>query len=230
MQPDVATAVKLSLIIGAWCAALGLPVALPLGWLLARKEFPGKAVVSALCLAPVVMPPVVTGFLILRGLGARSTVGQLLAEIGISVPFSMAGAVLAAFVVGLPFFVMGTRGAFEAVDPRLEDLSRSLGVPPLATFLRVTLPLALPGIAAGALLAFARALGEFGATAIVAGNVEGETRTIALAIYTLLEAPSGEAAIRTLVAWSLALALVTLVGYEALMRWQRRRLELATPE
>ena len=135
--------------------------------------------------------------------------------------------VLAAFTVGLPLYVWSARAAFEAVDPRLEEVSATLGTPPWRTFARVTLPLALPGIAGGAVLAFARALGEFGATAVVAGNMEGETRTIALAVYTLLDTPGGEGATLPLVLASLGIAAASLLGYELLSRWQRRRLELA---
>jgi molybdate transport system permease protein len=226
-QPAIASAVVLSLRVGAWCAVMGLPVALALGWLLARREFPGKSLLSTLCFAPVVLPPVVTGFLILRAFGINSPLGAWLRPMGIEVPFTLTGAVVAAFVVGLPFYITGARAAFEAVDPRLEDLSQTLGLPPWRTFWRVTLPLALPGIASGAVLAFARGIGEFGATTIVAGNMEGRTRTIALAIYTLLDAPDGEERVATLVWISLGLALSTLIAYELLTRWQRRRLELS---
>ncbi|MFZ5479795.1 MAG: molybdate ABC transporter permease subunit, partial [Myxococcota bacterium] len=152
--------------------------------------------------------------------------GGALAAVGLPVPFSLLGAVIAAAVVGFPLYVMSVRGAFLAVDPRYEEVSMSLGVPPAATFRRVVLPLAFPGIAAGVVLAFARGLGEFGATAVLAGNMEGRTRTIALAVYALLDAPGDDARVTTLVAASVALSLAALVGYEALERWQRRRLEL----
>ena len=145
---------------------------------------------------------------------------------GVDLPFTFTAAVLAAAVVGFPLFVMSVRNAFEAVDPHYEELSWTLGVPPRRTFLRVSLPLALPGIAAGALLAFARSLGEFGATVVLAGNVEGSTRTIALAVYTLLESPEGARTTWILVGASVALSLAALVGFETLARRQRKRLEV----
>lgn len=172
------------------------------------------------------LPPVVTGLLLLRALGRSSPAGAVLADLGLSVPFTLLGAVLAALVVGFPVYAMAIRGAFEAIDPRLEEVSATLGQPPARTLRRVTLPLALPGIAAGAVLAFARGLGEFGATAIVAGNMEGRTRTIALAVYALLDGPGEDPRLGQLVWASLGLCLLSLVGYEALTRWQRRRLEL----
>ena len=184
-----------------------------------------KAMLSTVLLAPLVAPPVVTGLLLLRCFGRNSQLGRALDAIGITIPFSLAGAVLAAGVVGFPLFVMSIRTAFETIDPHLEDLALSLGDTPWRAFRRVTLPLALPGIAAGAVLAFARALGEFGATAVVSGNIEGKTRTIALAVYTLLDVPDGEPQTRTLLVASLALSLGALAGFEVLNRWQRRRLE-----
>lgn len=226
MTVDVASAVRLSLVVGAASTLAGLVPAVACSWALARGRFRGKAALSALLLTPLVLPPVVTGLLMLRLLGRSSPVGVALESLGWPVPFSLTGATLAALVVGFPLYVMSIRAAFEAVDPRLEEVSWTLGVSPWRTWLRVTLPLAAPGIAAGMVLAFARGLGEFGATAILAGNIEGRTRTIALAVYALLEAPDGEVPMRRLVWASLGLAAVALVGYEALVRWQRRRLEL----
>lgn len=221
--PSVASAVRLSLLVAFLATLVGLVPAVGLGWLLARHDFPGKTLVSTLVLAPLVMPPVVTGFLLLALLGRQGPLGSLLASWGITVPFTLLGATLAALVVGLPLYVLAARGAFEAVDPLYEELSWTMGEPPRRTFLRVSLPLAVPGIAAGAVLAFARALGEFGATVVLAGNVEGSTRTIALAVYTLLEAPAGREATWVLVGSSVALSLLALAGFEALNRRQRRR-------
>ncbi|MFW6051591.1 MAG: molybdate ABC transporter permease subunit [Myxococcota bacterium] len=214
------SAIRLSIEVGLWCTILGTPVAVLVGWLLARRRFPGRTVLAMVLTAPLVLPPVVTGLLLLVLFSRSGPFGEL------GVPFSFAGAVTAAFVVGLPLYVMAARSAFEAVDPRYEEVSWTLGVRPWRTFLRVTVPLALPGLAAGAVLAFARALGEFGATAVLAGNMEGRTRTISLAVYTLLESPGGEDAARVLVGASIAIGFAAMAGYEGFARWQRRRLEM----
>jgi molybdate transport system permease protein len=224
-HPSPASAIRLSLLVALLATLLGLVPAIALGWLLARHDFPGKTLLSTVVLAPLVIPPVVTGFLLLSALGSQSPLGRVLESLGLPVPFTLFGAAIAALIVGLPLYVISIRGAFEAVDPLFEELSWTLGVPPRRTFLRVSLPLALPGIAAGAVLAFARALGEFGATVVLAGNIEGSTRTIALAVYTLLESPTGRETTWMLVGASVALSLVALLGFEALSRHQRRRLD-----
>ena len=222
---DPWSAVRLSLAVALGAVMLGLVPAVAVGWLLARRDFRGKTFVSMLFMAPLVIPPVVTGFLLLGVLGRQTVLGGLLDAVGLPVPFTVLGATVAALVVGFPLYVMAIRGAFETVDRRFEEVSWTLGVPRAPTFRRISLPLALPGIAAGAVLAFARALGEFGATVVLAGNLEGETRTIALAVYSLLESPSGRGATWILVAASVTLSLVALLGFEGLSRWQRRRLE-----
>jgi len=222
--PSVGSAIRLSLFVALLATLAGLLPAMGLGWLLARHDFRGKVVVSTVVLAPLVIPPVVTGFLLLSVLGTQSFLGGALASLGLRVPFTVLGAAVAAFIVGLPLYVLSIRGAFEAIDPQYEELSWTLGHPPKRTFVRISLPLALPGIAAGAILAFARALGEFGATVVLAGNVEGSTRTIALAVYTLLESPSGRETMWVLVVASVGLSLLALLGYEALSRRQRTRL------
>lgn len=223
---DPGSAVRISVEIGLWCALLGLAPSAALGWLLARRDFRGKSLVSAAVLAPLVLPPVVTGYALLSCLGRSGWLGRALLAVGVEVPFSFLGAVVAALVVGFPLYVMAARSAVDAVDPRLEEVALTLGRPPLAAFRAVTLPLALPGLAAGAVLAFARALGEFGATIVLAGNFEGRTRGIALAVYTLLESPSGEAQTRRLLWASLALSAAALAGYEWLWRRMRARLEV----
>ena len=223
--PDPWSAIRLSLVVALLATAVGLVPAVAGGWVLARKQFPGKGVLATALMAPLVLPPVVTGFLLLSLVGARSPLGQWLSGMGIHVPFTVLGAALAALVVGLPLYVMAIRGAFEAIDTRYEEVSWTLGVHRSDTFRRVSLPLALPGIAAGAVLAFARALGEFGATIVLAGNVEGSTRTIALAVYSLLESPSGRATTWWLVGASVAISLAALLGFEALNRRQRARLD-----
>ncbi len=226
VPPDPLSAIRLSCEVALAATALGLGPALGTGWLLARGRFRGKAALTAVVLAPLVLPPVVTGLLLLRLFGQTSPVGSLLGSAGLAIPFSLAGAVLAALVVGFPLYVLTIRSAFEAVDPRYEEVSLTLGVSPVRTWWRIPLPLAYPGIGAAVVLAFARALGEFGATAVIAGNMEGRTRTIALAVYSALDAPDGEAAIHTLLLASLGLSLVGLVLFEALSGWQRRRLDL----
>jgi len=222
---DPWSAVRLSLIVALSAVLLGLVPAVAMGWLLARKDFHGKSFVSMIVMAPLVVPPVVTGFLLLSVLGRDSALGGLLSAMGLPIPFTLLGATLAALVVGFPLYVMAIRAVFETVDRRFEEVSWTLGVPKAPTFRRISLPLALPGIAAGAVLAFARALGEFGATVVLAGNMEGETRTIALAVYSLLESPSGQGATWILVIASVMLSLLALLGFEGLTRWQWRRME-----
>ncbi len=215
-----------TLLVGLAATLISALPAAGAGWLLARRAFPGRSALGLLVMVPLVLPPVVVGALMLEVFGRQAPAGAWLADHGWPVPFTLTGAVLAAAIVGFPLFVASSRSAFEAVDPRYEALSQSLGHPPARTFWRVTLPLALPGIAAGAVLAFARALGEFGATAIIAGNIEGRTRTISLAIYSLMERPGEDSAVRWLMLASLALASSALGVWEALNRWQRQRLEV----
>ncbi len=225
MTLDPASAVRLSVIVGSVSTLAMLAPSMACAWALARGRFRGRTLLSGAVLLPLVLPPVVTGLLLLRLFGRAAPVGRLLADAGWPVTFSLTGAVVAACVVGFPLYVMAIRAAFEAVDPRLEEVSWTLGVPPRRTFFRVTLPLALPGIAAGMVLAFARGLGEFGATAIIAGNMEGKTRTIALAVYALLDAPDGDAQMGQLLLASTGLSVGALVVFEGLNRWQRRRME-----
>jgi molybdate transport system permease protein len=224
--PNPWSAVRLSLLVALGATLAGFIPAVWLGWILARKDFIGKSFLATVALVPLVLPPVVTGFLLLSLLGSQGPLGGVLATLGIPIPFTLLGATLAALTVGLPLYVVSIRNAFQVVDPSYEEVSWTLGRRPWPTFLRVTLPLATPGIAAGAVLAFARALGEFGATVVLAGNIEGSTRTIALAVYTLLESPQGREAIWVLVGASVLLSLLALLGYEALSRRQRRQMEL----
>jgi molybdate transport system permease protein len=225
-DPSFSSALSLSVRVGLACAAGGLLPAVGLGYLLARRRFPGKAALSTLLLLPMVLPPVVTGLLLLEAFGRHGVFGPALSALGVQVPFSILGAALAAGVVGLPLYTLVVRAAFEAVDPRYEEVAATLGEVPWRTFLRVTLPLALPGVLAGAVLAFGRALGEFGATVVLAGNVEGRTRTIALAVYSLLDAPGGESKALPLVFASIGLSALALGVYEGLLRRQRSRLEI----
>lgn len=217
--------VVLSLQVGVAATVVGFPLAVGLGAWLARTRSRWRTLVSTVVFLPLVLPPVVTGWLLLAVLGRHAPVGGALAGVGLPVPFTVGAAVLAALIVGLPLYVMAARAAFEAVDRRYEDLALTLGTPPLEAFRRVTLPLAFPGLAGGAVLAFARALGEFGATIVIAGNTD-QTRTIAVAIYALLDAPDGEARIVPLVLASVGISVVALLAYEGLLRAQRRRLEI----
>jgi molybdate transport system permease protein len=225
---DVGSAIALSVEVAAVSTFLTLIPAVLVGRWLALRDVPGKSLVTAAVLVPLVLPPVVTGLLLLDLLGRQGPVGALLEPLGLRITFTFAGAAIAAAVVGFPLYVLAIRQAMEAIDPRYEEVAATLGDPPWTAFRRVVLPLALPGIAAGAVLAFARALGEFGATVVLAGNMEGRTRTIALAVYALLDAPGRDPALRWLVGASLFLAFGSLAAYEALVRWQRRRLELAS--
>jgi molybdate transport system permease protein len=223
LLPNPWSAIRLSFLVALAATLAGFVPAVWLGWILARKDFFGKSVVATVVLVPLVLPPVVTGFILLSILGTESPIGAWLAALGLPIPFTLLGAILAALTVGMPLYVVSVRNAFQAVDPSYEEVAWTLGRRPWPTFVRVTFPLALPGIAAGAVLAFARALGEFGATVVLAGNVEGSTRTIALAVYTLLESPQGREAVWVLVGASVILSLVALLGFEALSRRQRKQ-------
>ena len=222
--PNPWSAIRLSFLVALAATLVGFVPAVFLGWILARKEFFGKSLVSTLALVPLVLPPVVTGFILLSVFGTQGPLGSWLASLGLPIPFTLLGATLAALAVGLPLYVLSVRNAFQAVDPSFEEVAWTLGKRPWPAFVRVTFPLALPGIAAGAVLAFARALGEFGATVVLAGNVEGSTRTIALAVYTLLESPQGRGAIWFLVGASVFLSLLALLGFEVLSRHQKKQM------
>jgi molybdate transport system permease protein len=224
-QAEVAPPLRLSLWVATVSLLISLFPAIGLGWLMARRQFWGKAALSTVLLAPLVLPPVVTGFILLRIFGRQGPLAPVLEFLGLEVAFTHWGAVVAAAVVGFPLLLILTRQAIEGVDPRYPALAQTLGLGPFQAFRRVTLRMALPGITAGAVLAFTRALGEFGATAMIAGDRPGETRTLALAVYALAEQPSGEAAATTLVWVSLALSFVALVVYERLVWRQLRRKE-----
>jgi molybdate transport system permease protein len=218
--------VTISLTVGAAATLLSLPVAVAVAWYLERSRLPGRSLVQTLVWLPLVLPPVVTGYLLLRLFSPRGTLGQLLAGVGLPVAFHWLGAVIAAAVTGFPLFVMLIAQAMKAVDPRLEIVSRSLGRSPWQTFWRVTLPLAWPGLLAGAAIAFARGLGEFGATIVLAGRIPGETETIPLRIHAELDAPGGEQRILALVAASVVLCVLAVLAARTLDGWYHRRLEL----
>jgi molybdate transport system permease protein len=218
--------VTISLTVGAAATLLTLPMAVAVAWYLERSRLPGRSLVQTIVWLPLVLPPVVTGYLLLKAFSPRGALGQALAGLGMPVAFHWLGAVLAAAVTGFPLFVMMIALAIKAIDPRLEIVSQSLGRSPWQTFWRVTLPLAWPGMLAGAAIAFARGLGEFGATIVLAGRIPGETETIPLRIHAELDAPGGEQRILALVGVSVALCVLAVVSSRALDGWYRRRLEL----
>ena len=215
--------VLLSVRVAALAVAASLLPGILLGWLLARWQHPLRALLHGVVMLPLVLPPVVTGYLLLFLLGRSRPLGRAWhALTGGYIAYTTAACVIAAAVVGFPLLVEAIRLAVLGVDRRLEQVARSLGRGPFDTFARVTLPLSLPGVLAGAVLSYARALGEFGATIVLAGNVAGETRTIPVAVYTLLNVRDGEAGILRLTGVSVALALAALLGSFWLSARQRR--------
>lgn len=220
LTPEEWIAVRLSLRIALIATVVALPFGLAVAWLLARKNFWGKTLLDGIVHLPLVLPPVVTGYLLLISLGRRAPLGAFLSDqFGIVFSFRWTGAALACGVMGFPLLVRAIRLSFEAIDRRLEDAASTLGASRLWTFLTVTLPLALPGIIAGMVLCFAKALGEFGATITFVSNIPGETQTISAAIYTFLQVPGGDAAAFRLVIVAIVIALAALVASE----WFARR-------
>ena len=225
LSPEEWTAVALSLRVALVATAVALPFGIAIAHVLARTEFWGKPLVDAIVLLPLVMPPVVTGYLLLIVFGRRAPVGSFLAEhFGIVFSFRWTGAALACGIMGFPLMVRAIRLSIEAVDRRLEDAASTLGANRFWNFVSVTLPLALPGILAGTVLAFARALGEFGATITFVSNIPGETQTISSAIYSLIQTPDGDAAAGRLVLISVGLAIGALIAAEWFARRATQRL------
>ncbi len=211
------TAIFLSLKVATVGALASLPFGVGLAWLLARRRFPGKSLVNALAHLPMVLPPVVTGWLLLIGFGRQGIFGRALeACCGLTFSFRWTGAALAAAVMGFPLMVRAIRLSIEAVDARLEQAAQTLGAPSWLVFTTVTLPLAAPGIIAGLILGFARAMGEFGATITFVANIPGQTQTIATAIYTATQDPNGAGSTWRLTGIALAIAFVALFVAEAL--------------
>ena len=202
------------------CATLAsVPPAIAIAVALARGRFWGKSLVNGLVHLPLVLPPVVTGYLLLRLLGRRGPIGELLEQwLGVVVAFRWTGAAIAAAVMGFPLMVRAIRLSIESVDARLEEAASTLGASPLWTIATITLPLALPGVCSGMILAFAKALGEFGATITFVSNIPGETQTLALAIYAFTQTPGGDAGALRLAALSVAVSLAALIASEALSR------------
>jgi len=224
LTPDEWTAVLLSLRIAVVATAVALPFGIAVAWLLARKEFWGKALLDSIVHLPLVLPPVVTGYLLLIWFGRRGVIGAFLADwLGIVLAFRWTGAALACGVMGFPLLVRAIRLSIEAVDTKLEDASWTLGANRFLVFATVTLPLALPGIIAGMVLCFAKALGEFGATITFVSNIPGETQTIPSAIYTFTQVPGGDANALRLTAVSIAISLIALIASEVLARRLNRQ-------
>jgi len=217
-EPEIA-AIIVSLKVAGVAMLGALPLAFTLAFVLARRQFPGKPLLDALVNLPLVLPPVVTGYMLLLAFGRDGWAGQALGFFGISVLFRWTGAAIAAGVMALPLMVSPMRLALEAMDRRLEAAAASLGASPRRVFATITLPLMLPGIIAAAVLGFAKALGEFGATAIFVSAIPGETETLPLAINALLQVPGGEPAALRLAALALGIAFLALV---AAQYWQRR--------
>ena len=206
---QVLQALRLSLITASLATALSLVLGVPLAWLLARARFPGRGLLRALITVPLVLPPVVGGVALLLALGRRGIVGQYLDSwFGITLPFTTSGVVLAEAFVAMPFLVLSVEGALRAADPRFEDAAATLGASGWTTFRRVTLPLIAPGVAAGAVLAWARALGEFGATITFAGNFPGTTQTMPLAVYLALQDDPQAAIVLSLVLLAVSIAVL----------------------
>jgi molybdate transport system permease protein len=219
LSPEEWEVVMLSLKVSGVAVGGCMPVAFALAWLLARARFPGRILLDAIVHLPLVLPPVVMGWLLLLSFGNNGIAGRWFAEtLGLSFMFRWTGAALAAAIMALPLMVRAMRISIEAVDRRLEDAAQTLGASPLQVFGTITLPLALPGLVAGAVLGFARSLGEFGATITFVSNIPGETRTLPIAIYGALQVPGGESAVTRLSIVAVALSIGALIASEILSR------------
>jgi molybdate transport system permease protein len=226
LSPDELDALRLSLRVGFWNMVVGLPLAVAVAWLLARRRFLGKELLNGLVHLSLILPPVVTGYLLLILLGRRGPLGTLLEDwFGIVVAFRWTGAVIAATVMAFPVMVRPIRLSIEAIDRRLEAAAGTLGANPLAVFATVTLPLALPGIVAAGILGFAKGMGEFGATITFVSNIPGETRTLPLAIYSLTQTTGGEVAALRLTVIAVVVSFAALLAAEMLGRVLARRIE-----
>jgi len=219
LTPLETEAVRLSLRVAGAAVAGSLPIGLFVAWLLARREFPGKTIVNGLVHLPLILPPVVVGYLLLVLLGRRGPVGAWLYDVfGITIAFTWKGAAIASAVMAFPLMVRAIRLSLESVDRRLEHAARTLGASPFRVFLTVTLPLTLPGILTGVVLGFARSIGEFGATITFVSNIPGETRTLPLALFSMIQTPGGDQGAVRLMIISVVLAMAALVVSEVLAR------------
>jgi molybdate transport system permease protein len=221
LTPAELEALRLSVKVGLVSMLASLPVGFALAYVLARREFPGKSLVNGFILLPLVLPPVVTGLILLMLFGSQGPLGKFFEQtFGITFAFRWTGAALAAAVMGLPLMVRAMRLSIEAVDKRLEFASRTLGAKRWWTFVTITLPLSLPGIMAGAILSFAKSFGEFGATITFVSNIPGETQTLPIAIYSILQTPGGDGPAWRLALVSVVVSMIAIVGAE----WVERRI------
>ncbi|WGF89642.1 molybdate ABC transporter permease subunit [Marinivivus vitaminiproducens] len=228
LSPEEWQAVRLSLRVGLWATLASLPLGVLVAMLLARGRFWGRSILNGIVHLPLILPPVVTGFILLILFGRRGLIGAPLAEyLGIVFSFRWTGAALACGVMGFPLMVRAIRLSIEAVDPRLEQAASTLGASRLWVFLTVTLPLILPGVIAGMILCFAKAMGEFGATITFVSNIPGETQTLPAAIYTFTQVPGGDAGALRLTIISVVISMAALLLSELMARGVARRLALA---
>ncbi|MGB3502840.1 MAG: molybdate ABC transporter permease subunit [Mesorhizobium sp.] len=226
LSPEEWNAVRLSIKVSAWATVASLPIAIGIAWVLARRDFWGKSVLNGIVHLPLILPPVVTGYMLLLTFGRRGPVGSFLDQCcGIVFSFRWTGAALACGVMAFPLMVRAIRLSIEAIDRKLEAAAGTLGAAPLWIFATITLPLMLPGIIAGMILAFAKAMGEFGATITFVSNIPGETQTLPSAIYTFTQVPGGNAGALRLTLVSVAIAMVALIASEILARRVSKRLD-----
>ncbi len=224
LGPQEWQAVALSIKVSLWATVISLPFGVLVAYALARGQFRGKQLLNGLVHLPLILPPVVTGYLLLLTFGRRGVIGGWLEDtLGLVLAFRWTGAVLAAAIMAFPLMVRAIRLAIEAVDPKLEQAAATLGAPRFWVFATITLPLILPGLITGAVLAFAKAMGEFGATITFVSNIPGQTQTLPSAIYTFLQVPGGEASALRLVAVSVAIAMAALLASELLARRAAKR-------
>ncbi|TMK09083.1 MAG: molybdate ABC transporter permease subunit [Alphaproteobacteria bacterium] len=225
-SPEELTAIRLSLRVAFWAMLGSLPVGIAVALLLSRGQFWGKSLLNVIVHLPLVIPPVVTGYILLLLFGRRGLIGEFLADrLGIVFAFRWTGAALACAVMGFPLLVRSIRLSLDAIDRRLEDAAGTLGANALWIFVTITLPLILPGILAGMILSFARALGEFGATITFVSNIPGETQTLPTAIYMLIQVPGGDLAALRLTLVSIAISMLALFASEALIERATRRVQ-----
>ena len=224
LTPEEISALYLSAKVGLFATLVNLPFAIFVAWILARYEFRLKVILESLLQLPMILPPVVLGYLLLILFGNRGIVGQFLSEWGIQLAFNWKGAVIASVVVAFPLMVQPIRLSFQLINQQLEQIAQTLGASPIQAFFSISLPLALPGVLIGSILCFSRSLGEFGATITFVGNIPDETRTVPITIYSLLQQPDGESMAMRLVLLSVGLAFAALVANHLILKRYQQRL------